>query len=140
MAQLTFSPDPVNLLAGAGTAAQQASRPRMYADLENGGWTDTPTNAATGATAGTPGSFTPSGARIPTDTSELMNWGVTANPATAWGGGAYVVLGDSSHTWWSGTAWAAGNAPALGREGAPDARTSRNPTSQPTSQPTIKER
>lgn len=36
---LTHCPDPPNLCDGPGTAAEQAARPRMYADYVNGGWT-----------------------------------------------------------------------------------------------------
>ncbi|MCJ0870257.1 hypothetical protein [Streptomyces sp. AP-93] len=61
---------------------------------------------ATGATAGTPGSFTPSGASAPAKFATLT--GVTASPATAWTTGQHVVLGDGSKAKWTGSAWAAG--------------------------------
>lgn len=64
---------------------------------------------ATGATAGTPGTFTPSGAVAPANLAAMT--GKTANPATAWTTGQYVVLGDNSHAHWNATAWVAGNAP-----------------------------
>ena len=63
---------------------------------------------ATGATAGTPGTFTPTGAAAPANLAALA--GVTASPATAWSTGQHVVLGDASHAHWTGTAWAAGDA------------------------------
>jgi hypothetical protein len=62
--------------------------------------------AATGATAGTPGTWTPGGAAAPADTS-----GITASPTTAWTTGQYVALEDSTHTHWDGTAWQTGDAP-----------------------------
>ena len=65
--------------------------------------------AATGATAGSPGSFTPSGAVAPANLAALS--GVTANPTTAWTTGQYVLLGDSTKAYWDGTAWQAGQAP-----------------------------
>jgi len=65
--------------------------------------------AATGATAGTPGSFTPSGANTPANLAALS--GVTASPATAWTTGQHVILGDASHAYWNATTWVAGNAP-----------------------------
>jgi hypothetical protein len=66
--------------------------------------------AATGATAGTPGTFTPSGATTPANLAGLT--GVTASPATAWTTGQHVILGDATHAHWDGTApWVAGNAP-----------------------------
>lgn len=64
--------------------------------------------AATGATAGSPGSFTPEGATVPADLADLDD--VTADPATAWTTGQHVVLADDSHAYWNGTAWAAGDA------------------------------
>lgn len=67
-----------------------------------------PPPAATGATAGTPGAFTPQGAATPANLAALAT--VTADPATAWTAGQSVVLGDASHAFWNGTAWAAGTA------------------------------
>ncbi len=63
---------------------------------------------ATGATAGTPGEFTPTGADAPYDLAALSS--VTADPATAWTTGQYVVLGDASTAHWNGSAWASGAA------------------------------
>lgn len=64
--------------------------------------------AATGATAGTPGSFTPANSYGPEDLAGLS--GTTASPTTAWTTGQYVTLGDGSTAHWTGTAWAAGAA------------------------------
>jgi hypothetical protein len=64
---------------------------------------------ATGASAGTPGTFTPEGATPPADLGACAS--VTATPATAWATGEHVVLGDSSHAYWDGSAWVAGDAP-----------------------------
>ncbi|MEU9044103.1 hypothetical protein AB0D63_20850 [Kitasatospora sp. NPDC048343] len=64
---------------------------------------------ATGATAGTPGGFTPTGAITPANLAAMS--GVVANPATAWTTGKHVLLGDASKAYWNGTAWAAGQAP-----------------------------
>jgi hypothetical protein len=66
---------------------------------------------ATGASAGTPGAFTPSGATAPANLAALQSGGITASPATAWTTGQYVVLGDNSHAHWDGAAWTAGDAP-----------------------------
>jgi hypothetical protein len=75
------------------------------------GWTEAPLpEPATGATAGTPGTFTPAGSTIPADLAAMTS--LTATPATAWTTGQSVVLGDTSHASWTGTAWAAG--PAAG--------------------------
>ena len=65
--------------------------------------------AATGATAGSPGSFTPSGATTPANQAAMA--GITANPATAWTAGQHVVLGDASHTFWDSDTWEVGEAP-----------------------------
>lgn len=62
---------------------------------------------ATGATAGIPGAFTPTGAALPADLTTLQAGSVTANPTTAWTAGQYIVLGDGSNAHWSSTAWAA---------------------------------
>jgi len=63
---------------------------------------------ATGATAGTPGTFTPAGADTPANLAAMT--GKTANPATAWTTGQHVVLGDASKAYWNATAWVAGQA------------------------------
>ncbi|KQX36987.1 hypothetical protein ASD97_10100 [Streptomyces sp. Root63] len=64
--------------------------------------------AATGATAGTPGTFTPSGSNAPYGLTDLT--GVTASPATAWTSGQHVVLGDATHAFWDGDSFEAGEA------------------------------
>ena len=77
--------------------------------LQSAGSATPPPVVATGATAGAPGSFTPAGATVPANLAAMT--GITANPATAWTTGQHVVLGDASHAHWTGTAWAAGDAP-----------------------------
>jgi hypothetical protein len=67
--------------------------------------------AATGATAGTPGTFTPSGAGAPATLAALQSGSVTASPTSAWTTGQHVLLGDSSHAHWDGSAWVTGSAP-----------------------------
>lgn len=64
---------------------------------------------STGATAGTPGAFTPAGSYTPYAFADLT--GVTASPGTAWTTGQRVVLGNGSNAYWNGTAWAVGTAP-----------------------------
>lgn len=72
---------------------------------------DDPDNAAaTGADAGIPGSFTPTGAVRPFDLAALQTAAPTASPATAWTTGQKVILGDGSVAHWTSTAWAAGAA------------------------------
>jgi hypothetical protein len=63
----------------------------------------------TGATAGTPGAFTPAGAAVPADLNALKAIvpAVVASPATAWTTGQSVALGTGS-AHWSGTDWVDG--------------------------------
>jgi hypothetical protein len=65
----------------------------------------------TGVTEGTPGAFIPAGS-VPSDLAALNDAGSLGQSATAWAEGSYVVLGDNSHAYWTGTAWAVGEAPA----------------------------
>jgi hypothetical protein len=67
--------------------------------------------AADGATAGTPGDWTPANTYGPETLTDLQASGVTASPNTAWTTGQYVTLGDGSQAHWTGTAWAEGTAP-----------------------------
>lgn len=64
---------------------------------------------ATGATAGSPGTWTPSGTDIPFDLAEVIADGIVATPATAWTNGQRVVTGSSAAVHWDGLAWIAGN-------------------------------
>jgi hypothetical protein len=64
--------------------------------------------AATGATAGTPGSWTPASSLAPLTLADTT--GITATPATAWTTGQYVQLRDGTYAHWSSTAWVAGKA------------------------------
>jgi hypothetical protein len=69
--------------------------------------------AATGATAGTPGTWTPGGSTPPANAAGATSAGVTASPATAWTTGQYVqgsTAGTSGEMYWNGTAWTAGKA------------------------------
>lgn len=71
---------------------------------------------ASGATAGTPGSWTPAGSDPPASPADLIANDpvvVTASPATAWTTGQYVqtqTSGTGGRAHWSGTAWVAGAA------------------------------
>ena len=72
--------------------------------------------AATGATAGTPGGWTPAGATPPATVADLTAGTpntVTASPTTAWTIGQYVQTGTAGaggQAYWNGTAWVAGTA------------------------------
>jgi hypothetical protein len=63
---------------------------------------------ATGATAGTPGTFTPANSYGPLDLADLIASSITATPNTAWTAGQFITLRDGSTANWSGTAWEAG--------------------------------
>jgi len=63
---------------------------------------------ATGATAGIPGSFTPSGATAPANLAAMSD--ITASPTTGWTTGQYVTLGDASKAYWDGDSWESGTA------------------------------
>ena len=63
---------------------------------------------ATGATAGTPGSYTPANSYGGEDIAGMS--GITASPATAWTTGQYVLTREGDPVHWNGTAWAAGAA------------------------------
>jgi hypothetical protein len=74
---------------------------------------------ATGATAGTPGTFSPVGAQPPASLAALQGGSVTATPATAWTTGQHVVLGDASKAFWTSSAWSSGQAAVTGQQEAP---------------------
>jgi hypothetical protein len=65
-------------------------------------------SVATGASAGTPGTFTPDGSIVPANLAALAS--VIATPTSAWTTGQYVTLGDASTAHWDGTAWVSGAA------------------------------
>src|SRR6185312_14541533 len=102
----------------SGSAAQDPSRPGR-AGAEVGGWPDghavsvlrasPKSSVATGATAGTPGTWTPSGSTARANLAAMP--GCVANPATPWTTGQRMVLGDANLTSWSGTSWVGGAAP-----------------------------
>ena len=69
---------------------------------------------ATGATAGTPGTWTPADHRAPSGVAEATSWGVVASPATAWTSGQYIqttTAGAAGRITWSGSTWVGGAAP-----------------------------
>jgi hypothetical protein len=69
--------------------------------------------AATGATAGTPGTWTPGGSTPPATWGVANTNAVTASPTTAWTTGQFVqgsTAGTPGEMHWTGTAWALGKA------------------------------
>jgi hypothetical protein len=98
-------PEPFTLIGGdAGAASEVVIDWNLTAPPS----VDTGAVAATGATMGTPGYFTPSGANSPANLAALT--GVTASPATAWTTGTYVITQDLLAAHWSGSAWVIGKA------------------------------
>lgn len=69
---------------------------------------------ASGATAGTPGTWTPAGADVPASVAALQASTIKASPTAAWTTGQYVqtaATGAPGRAYWSGTAWVGGAAP-----------------------------
>src|SRR4051794_20681017 len=96
-------PQPFPLLSGDAGAASEV---QIDWNLTAVPTVDNGAVAATGATAGAPGFFTPSGATTPANLAALT--GLTASPASAWSTGQYVITADLLANNWSGSAWAAG--------------------------------
>jgi hypothetical protein len=63
---------------------------------------------ATGATAGTPGTFTPAGSTTPATGGDVAS--LTAEPQTAWTTGQWVQAANGDQRWWNGVAWVVGKA------------------------------
>jgi hypothetical protein len=104
---LQAEPPPGWSNSAANSGISSSEGPPTNIDMSGSGWSNNGP-PATGATAGTPGTFTPAGADSPDKLAELT--GVTAVPATAWTTGQYVLLGDGTFAHWSSTAWVAGKA------------------------------
>jgi len=98
---------PVSTVDGITTAtAELRCSTRVLGVFDASGGVVPPVTA-TGATEGTPGSFTPAGAMTPSNLAGMT--GVTASPTAAWAGGSYVATGDGIHCHWTGSAWVTGN-------------------------------
>lgn len=69
-----------------------------------------PVIPATGATAGTPGAWTPAGAQAPAQLAEANALGY-AGPA--WTAGQWIDLAGGGDAYWNGTAFVAGVAPVV---------------------------
>lgn len=96
-----------------GGAAEEAKLPTPDEVIALFGGGDTGSSPATGATSGTPGTWTPGGSDVPADVPALQGSGITASPNTAWATGEYVqtlTAGPSGQAYWDGTAWVAGTA------------------------------
>jgi len=98
-------PQPFDLIIGDAGAASEVP---IDWNLTAVPTVDTGSVAATGATSGAPGYYSPSGAQTPANLAALT--GVTATPAAAWATGQYVITADLLAAHWTGAAWAAGKA------------------------------
>ena len=98
-------PQPFELLTGDAGAASDVKIDWNCTDEPN---VDHGLVTATGAQAGAPGYYTPSGATVPANLAALT--GLAASPASAWTVGQYVITADLLAAHWTGTAWAAGKA------------------------------
>lgn len=94
---------------GSGYLREDMAHAKLAQALDLSG-DGTPDPPATGATAGTPGSFTPAGCYQPRNLAGMA--GVVADPGTNWAG-PYVVCYDNAKVRWTGTAWGAA-VPATG--------------------------
>jgi hypothetical protein len=98
-------PQPFDIISGdAGTASQI----QIDWNLTAAPSVDHGAVAATGATSGAPGFYTPTGAAVPANLAALT--GLTATPNTAWTTGQYVITADLLAAHWSGSAWVTGKA------------------------------
>lgn len=95
-----------NSAANSGISASEG--PPTPIDMTQSGWSNNGP-AATGATAGIPGTWTPANAEAPNKFTQMAG-AVTASPATAWTTGQYVILGDGTFAHWGGAAWTSGKA------------------------------
>jgi hypothetical protein len=106
-------PDQVGNVASGAWATFTATLPMIgkYTMIDEQG--NVIGQLATGATAGTPGTWTPAGSVPPANLAALTTAApaIVASPATAWTTGQYVLLGDASHAHWNATAWVTGDAP-----------------------------
>jgi hypothetical protein len=98
-------PQPFTVIAGDAGAASEVV---IDWNLQGAPNVDRGAVAATGAQAGMPGYFTPTGATVPANVGALS--GVVASPATAWAAGQYVITADLLAAHYDGAAWAAGKA------------------------------
>lgn len=115
---VTHSPDPVFLGPGAGSAAEQANRPRLAADHKNGSWVIMAYKDRV-----KPGDRFPNESAITaedaTNAAKLAGLGYVAqNPATAWQTGYYFLV-TTYKFHWTGSAWAPGTVPPAAPQAAP---------------------
>jgi len=101
----TVVPKPYRYIGGDAGALSEVDIDWIMTGPPN---VDTGTVAATGATAGSPGFFTPSGANPVANLAAMT--GLTATPVAAWATGQWVATADGLANHWSGTAWVAGKA------------------------------
>ena len=112
MAQVRFHSPPARTVKRPNQRWDR-QRPITRGRASDHGPTEPPAIPATGATAGTPGTWTPSGSTPRAGAADMD--GVAASPATAWTAGQYVqgtTAGAAGEVTWTGSAWVGGRAPA----------------------------
>lgn len=102
----TLVPKPYRYIGGDAGALSEVDIDWVMTAPPN---VDTGNVVATGATAGSPGFFTPSGANPPANLAALT--GLTATPVANWATGQWVATADGLANNWNGTTWVAGKHP-----------------------------
>jgi len=96
----------INPFSYIRTTGQPDTQPLLSTSWPDVTGNITPYVLPTGVTAGIPGAFTPGTATIPYDLGDLQ--ALSLSPGGAWTVGQYVSLGDGTHAYWNGTAFASG--------------------------------
>jgi len=98
-----------------GRNQRRGSKSNPGTGVQWANWLDNPAGApggggvpATGAIAGTPGTFTPEGSTPPFDLAAMAP--IVASPIAAWTTGQFVMMGNNNSCHWNGTNWAGGGA------------------------------
>lgn len=97
-----------DILYGASAAAKLPTPDEVLALFSGGA------PLATGANAGSPGSWTPGGSTPPASVAALQGSSIVASPAASWTTGQYVqtgTAGSAGEAYWNGSAWVAGRKP-----------------------------
>jgi len=107
---MTEGPEPT-------AAAQALRRAQIAENAASASYPPSLWNFATGATAGTPGTWTPGGSIVPASPAAVIAGTprvIVASPASNWTVGQYVqtlTAGAPGQVYWNGTAWVAGAHP-----------------------------
>jgi hypothetical protein len=109
----TITPSPATAWAQGEYVLAGGVQYHWDGDTWEAGAVPAPAGPATGATAGSPGTWTPPGSTPPADAAAAITAGVSATPNTAWTVGQYVqgsTAGVGGEMFWDNTTWMAGRA------------------------------